>query len=212
MVNRSVNYSLDAAAVLPCTAAFEKVVMIGNVIDRIKQGLNATYANVSSCFGLDDALMNYTPATNGWTIRQNLEHITLTNYYLLKLITKATGKAVERAAKINYPLIIDGYDVDWKRMEAIGKHGSFNWIRPQHMEPTGVVPLIIVSTRLATQVAEVEDCLNRLGNGEGSLYQTTMSVNELGKLDVYHYVWFLILHMQRHVGQMQKIKLEFDQL
>jgi hypothetical protein len=190
----------------------KRFVMISDVISRIKQQLNATYISVSSWFAANDCLMDYTPSTSGWTIRQNLEHITLTNYYLLKLVTKATGKALQKAGKINYALVPDGYDVDWERMEAIGKHGSFTWIRPQHMEPTGLVPLIIIAIRLTTQVAEVEDCLNRLSNGEGALYKTTMSVNGLGKLDVYHYVWFLVLHMQRHVSQMHKIKLEFDQL
>jgi hypothetical protein len=38
-----------------------------------------------------------------------------------------------------------------------------------------------------------------------------MSVNNLGKLDVYQYLYFLSLHAQRHLQQMNKIEEEFLQ-
>jgi hypothetical protein len=45
-------------------------------------------------------------------------------------------------------------------------------------------------------------------NGEGLLYKTTMTVNELGKINVYEYIYFLSLHAQRHVTQMKKNESE----
>jgi len=50
--------------------------------------------------------------------------------------------------------------------------------------------------------------LERLKNGEGVLYKTTMSVNNLGKINVYEYIYFRIQHRQRHLAQMQKNKTE----
>jgi hypothetical protein len=36
-----------------------------------------------------------------------------------------------------------------------------------------------------------------------------MTVNELGKIDVYEYIYFLGQHGQRHIIQMQKNLIEF---
>jgi hypothetical protein len=52
-------------------------------------------------------------------------------------------------------------------------------------------------------------CLDQLKNGEGVLHKTMMSVNKLGKIDVYHFIYFLVQHAKRHIGQMEKIKGEF---
>jgi hypothetical protein len=41
-------------------------------------------------------------------------------------------------------------------------------------------------------------------NGEGILYKTTMSVNDLGKIDVYQYIYFLAQHAKRHLAQMER--------
>jgi hypothetical protein len=46
--------------------------------------------------------------------------------------------------------------------------------------------------------------LNKIQNGEGVLQTTMMSVNNLGKIDVYSYLYFLAKHAERHVSQMQK--------
>ena len=48
----------------------------------------------------------------------------------------------------------------------------------------------------------------QMKNGEGLLYKTTMTVNELGKINVYEYIYFLSLHAQRHVTQMKKNELD----
>lgn len=36
-----------------------------------------------------------------------------------------------------------------------------------------------------------------------------MTVNNLGKIDVYQYIYFLAMHAQRHVEQMEKIETEW---
>ena len=60
-------------------------------------------------------------------------------------------------------------------------------------------------------MSECLSCLDQLKNGEGVLHKTTMSVNDLGKIDVYHYIVFLVQHAKRHLVQMDKIKIEFEQ-
>lgn len=80
------------------------------------------------------------------------------------------------------------------------------------MEPTGKKPLEEVRSQLKEQVTHCIENLDRLKNGEGVLYKTTMSVNDLGKINVYEYIYFLAQHGQRHIMQMQKNEAEFKRV
>jgi hypothetical protein len=51
--------------------------------------------------------------------------------------------------------------------------------------------------------------LNKIQNGEGVLQTTMMSVNDLGKIDVYSYLYFLAKHAERHISQMQKNEMAY---
>jgi len=153
--------------------------------------------------------LNYQPPGGGWTIRLILEHISLTNRFLLILIRKGADKAITRAKAIDSSDTQDDYDLDWGKLNQIGIHQSFNWNRPEHMEPTGITDLAEVKNTLHLQKSEALSYLNQLKNGEGTLYKTMMTVNNLGKIDVYHYIYFLVQHAKRHIGQMEKVKTEF---
>lgn len=77
------------------------------------------------------------------------------------------------------------------------------------MEPTGDKELGQIRTLLKEQISECRELLKELANGEGLLYTTTMTVNNLGKLDVYQYIYFLCQHAKRHIVQMQKVMDEY---
>lgn len=159
-------------------------------------------------FDTDKILLNYQPKNGGWTVTQILEHIVLTNHFLLILIRKGTVKAIEKAKTTNLTTELTDYNLGWDKLEAIGQHQSFEWNRPEHMEPTGTLTLAEVKIKLSAQLEECLDLLSQMPNGEGVLYKTTMSVNSLGKIDVYHYIYFLRQHAERHLKQMEKIKNE----
>jgi hypothetical protein len=61
-----------------------------------------------------------------------------------------------------------------------------------------------VRQQLHDQLVQALGCLDRLPAGQGVLHQTTMSVNNLGKLNVYEYLYFLAQHARRHVRQLQE--------
>jgi len=70
------------------------------------------------------------------------------------------------------------------------------------MEPKGKA----LSEVLTTMRAQQEQCvqlLEKLKNGEGSLFKVTMSVNKLGRIDLYQWICFIAQHAKRHIGQMQ---------
>jgi hypothetical protein len=184
--------------------------MIDEVINKIRTELRLMFDELYSCFTMGDEYLNYQPNNNGWTMRKVLEHISLTNHFLLILVKKGTLKAIAKAEKTDYSNMLVDYNVDWSKLKAVGKHQSFYWNRPEHMEPAGVLELDVIKQTLQQQLIECLGCLDQLKNGEGVLYKTTMSVNGLGKIDVYHYILFLAMHAKRHVTQIEKIKAEYE--
>jgi DinB superfamily len=184
--------------------------MIYDIINRIQTELNSVFKQVDNWFDLDEALLCYNPYNGGWSVSRILEHVSLTNHFLLILIRKGMIKAIERSAATFLEPLLHGYDLDWSKLQAIGEHRAFKWNRPEHMEPAGTIPMYEVRARLKLQLAETIGCLNQLMKGEGILYKTTMSVNDLGKIDVYHYIYFLVQHAKRHLIQMENAKMEFE--
>ncbi|WP_365988981.1 hypothetical protein [uncultured Chryseobacterium sp.] len=71
------------------------------------------------------------------------------------------------------------------------------------MEPKGEMQLNEIRSLMSMQYHQCLIYLDRMKNGEGLLCRTTMTVNELGKINVYEYIYFLSLHAKRHLTQME---------
>lgn len=183
---------------------------INEVITSVKDNLNNTFDAIDKWFDKNEEVRNYKPKNGGWNINEVLEHIALTNHFLLILINKGTEKALLNPNKLNLQEELKNYDFLLGKLTEVGLHQSFTWIRPEHMEPKGEKTLSEVRMQLKEQVQLCISNLSRLKNGEGVLYKTTMSVNNLGKIDVYQYIYFLAQHGQRHITQMEKIETEFN--
>jgi hypothetical protein len=183
--------------------------MIETIINKIREELKSIFVEIDNWFDVEEALLNYVPNDGGWSIRKILEHISLTNHFLLILIRKGTVKSLEKAKTENFSEILTDYDLDWNKLSQIGEHKSFEWNRPEHMEPGGNINMFTVRNKLHLQLSECLEYADQLKNGEGVLYKMMMSVNRLGKIDVYHFIYFLAQHAKRHIVQMGKIKSEF---
>ncbi len=77
------------------------------------------------------------------------------------------------------------------------------------MEPQGIRSMSGIRQELKDQAARCLQHLHSMPNGEGIVYKTTMTVNNLGKIDVYQYIYFLAQHAARHITQMQKVQDKF---
>jgi hypothetical protein len=180
------------------------------LILEIRNFLNDTFSSIDTWFDKSIELRSYKPQNSGWTIDQILEHIGLTNHFLLILIEKGTKKAIQNVNNLDIQEQLISYTFHKDKLTEVGLHKSFNWIRPEHMEPNGVKTLTEVRQQLKEQNKQCLLFLETLKNGEGILYKTTMSVNNLGKIDVYEYIYFLAQHGQRHITQMRKNEAEFE--
>ena len=182
---------------------------ITDIMLLVERDLLGNFNQAFAWFEKDEQLRRYQPVNGGWTIDEVLEHVSLTNHFLLLIINKATNKAVKRAAKATEYKVPNDYADSLHRVDEVGKHKSFTWIRPDHMEPKGEAPDLVLG-KLQEQLRNCLSCLTQLRNGEGFLVTTTMTVNGLGKIDVYRYLYFLSKHIERHITQMQLIENEYN--
>jgi DinB superfamily len=182
---------------------------IKTIITDIENTLIHTFNNVDKWFDKPETTRQYRPQNGGWTIDEILEHIELTSHFLLKLIDKGTIKALKNKDTINLDAELANYSFQKDAIDTIGIHKSFAWIRPEHMEPKGEKTPETVRKDMKIQLDRCLNYLHKLPNGEGILCKTTMTVNGLGKIDVYEYIYFLAKHAERHITQMEKNETEY---
>lgn len=182
---------------------------IADLISEIRKHLEDSFASVDRWFDEPEATRNFRPEPGRWTISEVLEHIALTNHFLLILIEKGKQKALNKVAEEDLQAALQDYVFHRDRLDEVGIHRSFEWIRPEHMEPSGKKSPEELRSLLREQEQQCLAALEKLKNGEGVLYKTTMTVNKLGKIDVYEYIYFLSQHSLRHISQMEKNRRAF---
>jgi hypothetical protein len=182
---------------------------ITNVIQAVQRKLHEAVSDLQPWFDQGHSFLHFQPKDGGWTALQILEHIVLTSHYLLILIDKGTMKALHRAQTMPVAIDWENYALSPPQLENVGVHKSFSWARPAHMEPTGKHTAMEIRKKFDKQVMDCLNYLNCMKKGEGVLCQTTMTVNGIGKLDVYQYIYFLALHAIRHVKQLEENEAEF---
>ncbi|WP_216680503.1 DinB family protein [Hymenobacter siberiensis] len=179
------------------------------LIAEISQRLTTAFDQLNGWFAAPAPLRCYHPAKGGWTIDEILEHVALTNHFLLILIEKGATKALKNAHELDLATELAIRQSARVRLDEISQPGAFTWMRPDHMAPHGLKSGPEVAATLRQQLQQCKEVLGRLPNGEGVLYHTTMSVNDLGKMDVYDFVYFLAKHVERHLGQIGQVVAEY---
>lgn len=174
-------------------------------IGAVRAALLDAFAEVDTWFDRPAEVRAFQPTSGGWTIDQVLEHISLTNHFLMLTLRKSVDTAVTRAARGEQ---IPDRESDLDRLSAIGERGSFPWIRPEHMVPTGATASEDVRALLHRQKDECLTLLDRIGHGEGALCHLKMSVNALGRIDLYQWMYFIAQHAHRHLEQMASAEAE----
>ena len=176
------------------------------VIENIRLRFEETFNELDAYFDKSFDPLNFQPKNGGWTASQILEHIYLTNHFLMIVADKMVEKSLKR---VDAP--IETENTNLERLEAIGKANTFEWIRPEHMEPQGEQTLAEVREKLQAQKLRCLNWLTIIPNGEGSRVQTTMTVNQLGKINTYEWIFFIVQHARRHIVQLEKNLAEWSQ-
>jgi hypothetical protein len=156
------------------------------------------------------------PVDGSWSVAENLEHVSLTNHFLLKIIRRHAERAIERAHTGIEP---KDRENNFEAIDQIRSRSSFNWPHPTHMTPKGDADLSEVRESLKEQFGECRQLLKSMENGEGYLVRVNMTVNDLGKLNMYEWIYFLTQHAMRHedklsatVGTIGQLQVPKDQI
>ena len=171
----------------------------------VRRELTEAFDELDGWFERDPAGRACRPRDGGWTIDELLEHVTLTSHFLLIVIRKGCAKALRRAARQAIP----AGESDLAALEAIGHPDAFPWLRPEHMEPAGASSPAEVRARMRRQRDECLELLDSLAGGAGALHLVRMSVQALGKLDLYQWLYFLARHARRHGTEIGRVWAEW---
>lgn len=185
---------------------------IATYIQKIQVHFIQTHSSIFDWFNVDEAVKTYRPMDKGWSILEILEHIALTSHFLMILIDKGTEKALRNVKNLSLEELKQQFHYDLDKINEVGIHKSFDWIRPEHMEPKGEKIGLEIKVEMIDQLNRCLNQLEKLKNGEGLLYKTTMTVNGLGKINVYEYIYFLSKHAERHIRQMEENQSEFEKI
>lgn len=174
---------------------------IESTVQRVHDELVQTFDRLDTFFDMSADLRQIHPAQDEWSIDEILEHITLTNHFLMITLKQSLKKVLRRAQE--QPIPDDESRLD--RIVQISDPDAFGWIRPEHMEPTRRVSSQEVRRKMIEQKNTCLGILDQIRHGEGKLHQIRMSVQELGKLDMYEWLYFLVQHARRHTIEIERI-------
>lgn len=184
-----------------------------HIIINLKRELIRTFAVLDEWFDKDKGLRSFKPSYDTWSINEVLEHIMLSNHYQLVVIERCTSAALQlkddAEQKTYWP---HDYSLSDPALHQISDPEAFAWTRKDHQTPTGGQPSWKIRRELRDQLFRCLIALECVPNGEGTLQHELLPVDDLGKRDVYHHIYFLALHIQRHIKQMQRIENSFSKL
>lgn len=175
-------------------------------IARVQAELVETFRNLDSFFDLPPNVRAFHVADDAWSIDQILEHITLTNHFLMLTLRRNRDIVLKRAKSLSIP---DG-ESDLDEIVQVSDPDAFAWVRPEHMEPTGEPSSGQVRDLLQAQCADCLHILTDINGGEGALHTVRMSVQALGRLDMYQWLYFLVQHARRHGIEIKRIQQQFS--
>jgi hypothetical protein len=136
-----------------------------------------------------------------------LEHVVLANHFLLRIVNKQAERAVQLANMVNKRNNTQSYVLDRNKLKSMELTGSYIWVPQRYTDPAGDMPLLQIKMTLHDQLNQSIALLN-----DSKVLEAIEETYVTGKIDALHYLYFLVQHMQRHLGQVERLKQEFCQL
>lgn len=171
-------------------------------IEAVGETASRVFCRLDDCFELSREELGRRPDyPDAWSVAEHLEHVCLANRFLLLTISKGCGKARRRAAA--GAQLPEGVS-DLAQLAAIASPGAFGWSPPSHMVPTGGRELAELRAELKSQRDHCLELLAGMPGGEGRLCSIRMSVQNLGRLDMYQWLYFLAQHASYHLAMIER--------
>ena len=171
-----------------------------------QRALHVRRASLSETFELcrqfatpGEPLWSTRPAPDAWSVREILEHVTLTDHFLLILVEKLAARCRKRLARGDE---VPAEPSDVTHLERIARR-EFTWQHPEHMTPTGELEPASLDRQLCADRDRCLALLDEFPDGGGALHTIRMSVVD-ARLDLYQFLAVIDLHARRHVRQLER--------
>lgn len=168
---------------------------------EVEARLRDTFAAMEQWCDAEPTLLDFRPAPERWSAREILEHVTLTNHYLLVLADKIRDKSAKRLARGEpWPTGAPLHEA----LERLAAERT-RWPHPEHMTPTGAASIDEVRARLAEQSSRALAHVDAMSSGEGTLHRIRMSrLPGENRLGLVEYLDVIARHAERHLAQLQE--------
>jgi hypothetical protein len=179
---------------------------MNRAVATIRKELTITFNRMLDVFSVREDVLYYQPSNGGWSMYQALEHVLLANHFLLRIVNKQAERAVQLANMVTKKNT-EPYVLDRNKLQRMELGGSYIWVPQRYTEPNGEMPLLQIKMTLHDQLSESLVLLS-----DSNVLEAIETTYVAGKIDALHYLYFLVQHMQRHLGQVERLKQEFSQL
>lgn len=168
--------------------------------------LTNAFNRLFDVFSIREDVLYHQPLNGGWSIYEVLEHVVLANHFLLRIVNKQAEKAMLQANRNGSKCNGQPYSLNTATLKNMGMNGSYIWVPQRYTEPGGDTALLELKISLHDQLNQAIELL-----GNEKLLKAIEDSYVAGKIDALHYLYFLAQHMQRHLGQVSRLKKEFTQ-
>lgn len=148
---------------------------------------------------LEDPWWSQRPAPGAWSAAEVLEHVTLTQHYLLLLTEKLARRGLARAARGVAP---PPTPTSTAVLDALASR-DFRWEHPEHMAPGGAATRAELGARLREETRRALELFELTPRGAGALADARMGAID-ARLDVYGFLHLYTLHAERHLAQLER--------
>lgn len=169
--------------------------------ETVQEAVGQTFSQLDAWLVLPSRELEARPDYPGaWSMAEHLEHVSLVNHFLLLTIGKGCAKALKRAGREPLP---EG-ESDLAPLFSIADPDAFDWAPPPHMLPSGGREPGELRALLRSQCQRCLELLAGMPGGEGRLCTIRMSVQGLGRLDMYQWLYFLAQHGRYHLALLRR--------
>ena len=173
---------------------YTSVVDIYKAIDEPRERL---YNRVES---LNEEQANARPEANAWSAAEIVEHLTIMEERLVRMMKVMLTKAERASLKSDRAMVeIKPFSLD----ELVARSRNERYIAPDAMRPSGTVRLAHLLVRLRQSRVELRSLRPRIEATD--LSAVTYPHPAFGPLNFYQWLAFIGLHEERHLRQLESV-------
>ncbi|MBV9926351.1 MAG: DinB family protein [Acidobacteria bacterium] len=169
---------------------FKSVPEIFEHIDRTRARLHSTVE------GLSEEQMAFSPAPDRWSVAQLVEHLSIVEGGVVKVVERLLSNAEEADA----PGTFEPVSVE----EFVERSRGVKLEAPERVRPTGALAVADSLARLKDSRAALHALRPRIERADGRALRFPHPA--WGPLDLYQWLLFVGAHEDRHLAQLEALK------